>query len=199
MMPQMSSAIERKPSSDARETLKALQAGADMLRAEGYQLGFPESLNGIVWRLLQEAADTLSRLPDRERGWLMAGDRIAWPTVIHSAQEQYEAELQRLIDLKEEKSLTRLPKLPIADPTAIPRMLTVLSWLRFVRARNLQRVKRDRLVVLAMAQGQPQRVIRRLMLGDKGDSAARMVKQKVLKHICDGLISTCNLSNLAAL
>lgn len=170
--------------------LKLAEADPDSVKALNWGLARvndcrPEQkLRDAVWRLLQDAADTLARLPDRERGWLLSADRAAWPEVWHSAQERYEAELQRLQDGKMSKEETPLRRGAITDPTAIPRMLTVLGWLQYVRARTPIREKRDKLVVLAMAQGQTMRSIRRLMLGDKSDGAARMVKQKVLGQIC---------------
>lgn len=170
------------------ETRKAIDAGIALLRADGYQASFPESLSSIVWRLLQEAADTLARLPDRERVWLLAADRVAWPEVLHTAQEQYEAELQRLTDARMSKEEIPLPRLAISDPGAVSRMLVVLDWLQFVRARTPTRVKRDKMVVLALAQGQPIKSVRRLMLRDVSDYAILAVKGKVLKQIKDALL-----------
>lgn len=176
---------------DAQETRKALDWAAARLTMKGQSASLELRLRDIIWECLEDAADTLSRLPDRERGWLTSADRSCWPEVHHTAQEHYEAELQRLTDLKEERQQTPLRRLAITDPSAIPRMLTVLGWLQHVRARNFLREKRDKLIVLAMAQGQPRNVIRRLMLGDRSDSAARMVKQKVLGQI-EGVLSVNN-------
>lgn len=173
----------------AQETRRAIQWGYDRMG--------PESLQRIIWRLLEDAADTLARLPDRERGWLLSADRACWPEVYHTAQERFEAETQRLTDLKMSKEEVPLPRLAITDPSAIPRMLTVLSWLQYVRARTSMREKRDKLIVLAMAQGQSMRSVKRLMLGERSDSAARMVKQKVLAQIEAAIKSSCKLIDVA--
>lgn len=169
---------------------KAIQAGLDTLRAEGVSASFPDGLGRIVWRLLQEAADTLSRLPDRERAFLTAGDRIAWPSVIHTAQEQYEADLQRLIDLKETPSLVPLPRLPISDPSAEPRMYVVLSWLRFhtVRGGNINRLRLEKRAILALAAGARPRSVRHLLRA-RSRSAPDMLRQRVVQKICAGLLA----------
>lgn len=184
----------------SQETRKAIEAGIDLLRAEGYQVSFPESLSSIVWRLLVEATDTLRRLPDREKGWLMAGDRIAWPEVIHSAQEHYEAELQRLVDLKMSKELAPLPRLAVADPAAIPRMLTVLSWLRYYTARKtsmsrISKLQQEKRAMLEWALGAPTKRVRYL-LGGGSRNKPYMVRQRFLEHICRGVEHACGIERI---
>jgi hypothetical protein len=188
MMTQEAISVPSRLATLRRETRRAIEAGIDMLRAEGVQATLPASLDRIVFRLLQEAVDVLGRLPDREAAFLAAGERIGWPEVVHDAQERYEAELQRLIDLKETPSLSRLPKLSISDPSAIPRMLTVLSWLRYMRVKSqdARRLKRDKAVLLALAGGVSRKHIRAMMRGC-GDSAADMLKQRALRHISTGV------------
>lgn len=179
----------------AQETRRAIQWGYDRMG--------PESLQRIIWRLLEDAADTLARLPDRERGWLLSADRSCWPEVSHTYQERVEEENQRLAERRRLESLGMTPeetpwvRRNITDPSAIPRMLTVLSWLQYVRARTAAREKRDKLIVLAMAQGQSIRSVKRLMLGERSDSAARMVKQKVLAQIEAAIKSSCKLIDVA--
>jgi hypothetical protein len=187
MMPQVATRLPPARPKLTQESRKAIEAGMDLLRSEGYQVSFPESLPSIVWRLLREAADTLARLPDRERVWLLAADRVAWPEVLHTAQEMYEAELQRLTDTRMSKEETPIRRLSITNPGAVSRMLVVLDWLQYVRARTEIRVKRDKLVVLALAQGQSLKSVRRLMLGDRTDRAIYMVRSKVLSQIVGGL------------
>ncbi len=40
------------------------------------------SVRDAVWELLAEAADTLKRLPDRERRWLRPGSYSSWPQAL---------------------------------------------------------------------------------------------------------------------
>lgn len=169
------------------ETRKAIDAGIALLRADGYQASFPESLSAIVWRLLQEAADTLARLPDRERVWLLAADRVAWPEVLHTAQEQFEAETQRLTDARMSKEEPPIRRLQISNPGAVSRMLVVLDWLQHVRGR---RVKRDQLIALAMAHGEmTTSAIRNKFMGsEKTDYALLAVRRKVVKQISAALL-----------
>lgn len=193
MMPQQSTFATQRPE-NAAEARKALQAGIDSLRQNGYQVSFPESLASIVWYLLQEAADTLARMPDAEMAFLMAGERISWPIVVHTMQERYEAELQRLIDRKMSKEEMRLRRLPITDPSAIPRMFTVLDWLKFIRGRY---ERRDRRAVLAMALGIPTKRVR-WMMGGVSESAPRMLKLRAVQRISEGIKSSCDLTQLVA-
>lgn len=182
------------------ESRKAIEAGIHLLRSEGYQVSISDSENRakslsiIVWRLLQEAGDTLARTPDPDRIFLTAGERIAWPEVIHTAQERYEAELQRLTDAKMSKELTPLRRLPISDPTAMSRMFTVLGWLQYVRTRNFLR---DRRLALELAMGVPPRKIRR-KYGLCSENGPRMVRVRVVQHICAALKASCECADLVA-
>ncbi|WP_041793629.1 hypothetical protein [Pararhodospirillum photometricum] len=42
-----------------------------------------------VWELLVEAADTLRRLPDQERAWLLSCERCQWPEVVRTQAERW--------------------------------------------------------------------------------------------------------------
>lgn len=160
------------------------------------------TLNDLVWRCLEDAADTLARLPDKERGYLLAADRVAWPAIAHTYEERLEEENQRLELLRRDQSMLRGDglgsRLPIMDPTAIPRMLTVLSWLQYVRGRTDRGIKRDQLVTLALAQGQTARDIQRRFLRRQGESAVRMVKLKVVGQIAHTLKIQLTLTNPAS-
>jgi hypothetical protein len=64
-------------------------------------------------------------------------------------------------------------------------MLVVLDWLQLVRAHsnNHKRIKRDKLVTLALAQGQSAAQVSRRLMNDKTPNAAYMVRQKVVGQI----------------
>lgn len=186
------SGIIQRPDFEA-DAKKAVEWGARALHREGRIVTLPGALPDVIWRLFQDAAQTLSKLPDRESVWLLSHERSGWPEVAHTAQELYEAELQRLVDLQE-RTETVLSRLPITDPTAIPRMLTVLEWLRFVTAYNFKNIKRDKLVVLALASGQSCDVVSRRLMGTRTPSAAHMVKKKVCGQIALQLKSACGFN-----
>ena len=157
----------------------------DLLRQEG--LCTP-SLQAVVWRLLQDATETLSRIEDPEQKWRRAGLGAAWPPVLHTVQEQNEAEVFRLTRLKEDRRDTRLPRLRISDPRAESRMMIVLGWLSHVRGRTPYLIKRDKLVALALAGGLgPKRTRMIFFPPDASDSAVNMVKRKVIWHITRSL------------
>lgn len=165
---------------EAAEAKTAIRDGIDLLRAEGHPAA---SLQAVVWRLLQDAAETHSRINDPERRWRRELV-TAWPPVLHTAQEQFESEIFRISHLKEDKRDTRLPCLGLADPRAESRMMTVLSWLRYVQARTPYLLKRDKLVTLALAGGLgPKRARIIFFPPDTSDSAVNMVKRKVIWHI----------------
>ena len=170
---------------DMEAARQALEQGCDLLRGEGLEPRLPADMKAVIWRLMQDAAETIDRLPDRELGWLRSHERAAWPEVVRSWQERFEVEAQQLQDgmQTDDKSLMELKKsFVITDARAINRMLTVLSWFKFMRARTPSRHRRDINIVLAMAAGRSQKQIRRLT-GGAGHSAAHMVKQKALGQI----------------
>lgn len=170
---------------EAAEAKRALREGVELLRQEGR---CTPSLQAVVWRLLQDAAETLSRIEDPEQKWRRSGLISNWPPVIHTAKEDFEAETFRQAKLREDKRDTRLPRLGLSDPRAESRMMTVLGWLQHVRSRSPYLVKRDKLVVLALAGGLgPKRTRMIFFPPDTSDSAVNMVKRKVLWHIARGL------------
>lgn len=163
---------------------KAIQQGHDILRAEGLT---KPPLKIVIWRLMQDAVETLKRMPDRERAWLSSAARSAWPAVVHTAQEMFEAEVHRLTDLKMSKEEAPLPRLSITDPSAPSRMLTVLGWLRFMQGKNLVR---DKGVIMELAAGiGPSKVRYRYFRGDSSESTVRWVKQKSVAQIEQALLA----------
>lgn len=145
------------------------------------------ALTGLIWWLFQEAMETHRRLPDPDGRYLSAGDRIVWPTVRHTPQEIWEADLQRLVDVKMSKEEAPLPRFAISDPTAVDRMLTVLSWLKYVKAKTRYQVERDKIVFLALASGKPPRLVRRYFHWNCADRTIGMTKTRVLQHISTGI------------
>lgn len=92
----------------------ALEHGLYLAEMAGRQ---NPTLRDGVWELLMEAADTLKRLPNREKGWLTASSRAHWPEMV-----------------REFDSGTRCrgaggPRLLPASAEAIDRMDEVLLWL----------------------------------------------------------------------
>jgi hypothetical protein len=60
--------------------------GAALARFNGVTNPTPED---GAWELLIEAADTLRRLPDRERAWLVSAERCAWPPMLKEQAERW--------------------------------------------------------------------------------------------------------------
>lgn len=151
------------------------------------------TLSDKVWRCLEDAADTLHRLPDNDLRYLLAADRISWREVQHTYEERLEEENQRLELLRSDPSMLRGDTLtarkPIMDPTAQNRMLTVLGWLTtYVTGRTDKAIKRDQLITLALAQGRSSAYVRaRYMKHARDTSAVRMVKLKVVGQISSRL------------
>jgi hypothetical protein len=146
-------------------------------------------LTTLIWVLFVEAMRTHRSMGDPERRYLRAGERIAWPTVVHTPQEIWEADLQRLIDLKMSRDEPPAPRLGLLDATAVDRMCTVLSWLRFVRG---QHAERDRSVFLKLASGSPPRHAKQFYGYPCSDSTVKMTKDRVLRHIAVAIQSYSN-------
>jgi hypothetical protein len=182
-----------------RETRRALQQGLDLLAQEGEPT---PSLRGVIWRLAQDAAETLERLPDREKGWLTSGERAIWPELARPSEECRAVEKEIANELAIEALRSRagglvylrtlpdpLARLPITDTTAVDRMLTVLSWLRFVKGKGRRTIRRDQMCFLALALGRPPRVVRAQYLPrHSADATLRAIKGKVLLHLSLGLM-----------
>lgn len=165
---------------EAAEAKRAVCEGRDLLRWEGVPA---PSLQSVIWRLLVEATETLGRIDDAESRWLGAG-RIWWPAVLHTDQEEFEAEVFRMQVLREERSQPQPPRLRNSDPRAESRMMTVLGWLKYIRSATPLRLKRDKMVVLSLASGEGlARTRARYFPRDGSDSAPKWVKSKALRQI----------------
>ena len=99
-----------------------------------------------VWELLIEAADTLKRLPDRERRWLASGTRSSWPQAIREYGETFAAAVGR-------GGRWEPMSAGLGPPSAgaIGRLETVMEWL--VRARRAVVVARDERRLRARRRG----------------------------------------------
>jgi hypothetical protein len=167
---------------EKEESLRAIHEGLEMLRRDGY---YEINLRLVVWRLMQDAATTEARLPNRERSWLMSASRAMWPEMARPSEECRAIEwddAMAVLTGKQVESVIggRRAIIPITDPGAVRRMLTVLGWLKYAKGKN---PKRDRSIFLMRARGVPTREICRAMHGRIGDRAIDMVKDKVLKHV----------------
>ena len=106
-----------------------------------------------VWELLIEAADTLKRLPDRERRWLASGTRSSWPQAIREYGETFAAAVGRGGRWEPMSAGLGPP-----SPGAIGRLETVMEWLVGAGGRSSSR---ETNVVFALAAGVPVPAIRR--------------------------------------
>lgn len=145
----------------------------------------------VIWFLFQDAMRTERALPDRERSWLHSGDRSQWPEIYRSVQERFEVEREQLTDgirvIAPPMGFTRH-----IDPGAVGRMLEVLGWCRYLRARNLDALEKNKQILLSLAGGIAPRHLRWVVKGRQiknGDSATMiyMIKKRCLAQIEEGL------------
>ncbi len=130
------------------DTRDLLRHGLRLARARGLAEPGPRE---AVWELLVEAAETLARLPDRERRWLTSGTRSSHPDVVHDLVEVFAAAVGR-----GGWDRTRVRPAP-PSPGAISRLDRVLTWPAALTGRQRAR---DLRVLFALAAGVPVRVIR---------------------------------------
>lgn len=103
------------------------------------------NLKDAVWELLLEAADTLKRLPNRERGWLTARSRSHWPEFVRNLDDAFDGAAGR----GARAAALRL-RPAAASAEAIDRMDVVLLWLSHVGGAKPQR---DLAVLFGLASG----------------------------------------------
>jgi len=125
---------------------KLEEAVAEGLKRAGQAGLEAPALRNAVWELLQEAGDTLKRLPDRERGWLTAATRAHWPDYLREAA-----------GAAPDSQGTR-PRPAPASAAAIDRLDTVLDWLSLAGG---GKPRRDIAVLLGLACGLKVAVLRR--------------------------------------
>jgi len=130
--------LEEMPSTNDLARIDA--AVAEGLRRAQHAGCAAPRLQDAVWELLLEAGDTLSRLPDRERGWLTAASRGHWPDFLNEGTEA-----------------ARVRRSPTGG-AAIDRLDTVLAWLP--KAAGAQ-PKRDLAILFGLACGLRVVVLRR--------------------------------------
>ena len=135
-MPEATSSDQATPSELARIDA-AVAEGLRRAREAGRK---EPTLRDAVWELLLEAGDTLSRLPNRERGWLTAASRAHWPDYARSAAADPRMQL------------------PPASGAAIDRLDSVLAWLPQAAGAN---PKRDLAVLVGLACGVRAAALRR--------------------------------------
>lgn len=119
----------------AQQIEAALRAGEALLLADGVE---SPKLPEIVWALIREAAETLRRLPDRERSWLKACDRTGWPSVVQDqadAAEAFAVMVER-VRIGEEPVEALMPRADRPTAQAIDRVWFVAEWRRFLVGRK---------------------------------------------------------------
>lgn len=168
------------------DTRRALQQGVELLASEG--LSSP-TLRAVIWRLTEEAVETLARLPDREQSWLYANQRSIWPELARPREDcrkiEWEIAMEQLAGVRGRDSSASMPRFAISDPSAIDRMLVVLGWMRYFRSKNM---RRDRIVFLELASKTPPRFIKRHFWFGCSDGTLRAVKERGLQHIGAALL-----------
>ena len=136
--------VEGVKAIEGRESLRieaAVAEGLQLARQAGRE---SPTLRDAVWELLLEAADTLRRLPNRERGWLTAAARAHWPDYVRNTAEEFAGAVGA-----ERGGPVRLRPTP-ASAAAIDRMDTVLLWLPRAGGAN---PRRDVAILFGLACG----------------------------------------------
>ncbi len=164
---------ERGTAAAARERLRIEAAIGEGLRL-ARQAGCAEpGLRDAVWELLLEAADTLRRLPDRERGWLTAASRAHWPDYLRDSAAAVAAG-----DAAAPAGARPAP----ARAVAIDRLDTVLAWLPQAGGAN---PRRDVAVLFGLASGLRVATLRRGL--GCGRRTVYDVRDRGLARICGWL------------
>jgi hypothetical protein len=137
---------------ESRRDLLRLEAvviqGLNLARAAGRE---QPTLRDAVWELLLEAAETLRRLPNRERGWLTAASRAHWPDYVRNAAEEFAGGGQRRGEVASARPAP-------ASAEAIDRMDAVLLWLPQAGGAD---PRRDVAILFGLACGLRVAVLRR--------------------------------------
>lgn len=137
--------VMQPPRACGRSMLRARLALKHGLRLAKEAGRAQPSLKDAVWELLMEAADTLARLPNRERGWLTATSRAHWPAIVRDVEEVFNDAAGK----GPRGSAVRYNQAP-ATAEAIDRMDVVLVWLVHAGGRKPQR---DVAVLFGLACG----------------------------------------------
>ena len=164
---------------ERESVLETLRQGCLMCRAYG-EVMRPEA---VIWALLKDAMEVMSRIRNREVQWLLSGDRGHWPEIVRRWKELYEIELTRIVSRLSEydSAPTRLAEPSDAE---VDRMLVTLSFLRFLSSRDPRRM-RD--CVLAMAAGAPS--TRVAAMWRPGQKVARNVMFDLKVRACNQVLS----------
>jgi hypothetical protein len=177
---------------DIEASKVALVQGIERMRAEGgAELPSPRDL---IWWLMQEAAETWRRLPDKERAWGLY--KVMWPELARPSEEcrQVEDQIKNEMGIEKLRETSKLvmlrtiqdplPRLTITDPSAVDRAVIVYTWLRFVKAKNLRGTKA---AFIALAEGRGTKIAAQELGRRVGESAIHKLKYKVLADIEAGL------------
>lgn len=141
------------------------------------------TLRDAVWELLLEAADTLRRLPNRERGWLTGAARAHWPDYVRNTAEEFAGAVGADRSTRQ-SSLRPSP----ATAEAIDRMDTVLMWLPQAGGKN---ARRDIAILFGLACGL--KVARLRQRFGCGRRTVYDVRDRGIARICGWLRSRSDL------
>lgn len=122
----------------ADRIVRALEDGNALCIENG--IGAPRMAD-MVWALFEDAASTIRRQPDRERKWLLAGERIGWPQVVYDKQELAENFATQVARIQSGELAMEALELRPSPPTAraIDRADFVATWRRFIVGKNRTR------------------------------------------------------------
>lgn len=125
-MAPLSAPVARFPDDrSSRRRLAVLAHGLALAEANGRD---QPTLEDAIWELLIEAAETLKRLPDRDRAFLAQGTRSAWPETVSRAVDAFATAVAK-------GGRWEQPPRPASPPSAgaIDRLDDVMAWFAAVR------------------------------------------------------------------
>lgn len=175
--------IAPAPEQSVHRIRLALQHGRRLAEEAGRA---DPGLRDAVWELLLEAAATLQRLPNREKGWLTASSRAHWPAFVQSiGGTGAEDGAQRA------RSCTHAVRPAPPGAEAIDRMDQVLVWLTHVGGAKPQR---DLAVLFGLACGLKVASLRRRF--GCGRRTIYDIRDRALTRLCGWLAREYGLEEL---
>jgi len=160
---------------DRTRLLGHLNHGVELAAGSG---GSRASHDRVIWRLIEEAVETMDRTPDQERRWLTSGTRSGgWNAVGLTPQEA--ADLERIRFLSAMKPYDGSPSVK-PQRNDVERAMDVLEWLRWCDGYHEHRQLTKAAVVLA--RGGDSELVYRLYAPER--KFTRQIIHEIRKRVC---------------
>lgn len=167
--------------SETLRILSWLRHGADLARE---QKADKAKHNDVIWRLIEEAIETIDKLPDQDKRWLTSGFRSGgWGMVGMTASDLRELERIRFLSaMKPYDGPAGFQK----DRLAETRAMDVLSWFRYFSEKRFLDMQK---ATVALARGGDCEAFHRVWAPKRRISpqAVSQFRQQVVGLILTGL------------